>query len=92
MSTCRSCGAKLKWIKTKAGKNIPVDPEHVDWADADVGMTLVREEDGTVATKDTEDSRKRGTWYTSHFATCPDADDWRERNRSRSKAKEGVQN
>ena len=25
MSACKSCGAKIIWMKTKLGKNIPVD-------------------------------------------------------------------
>ena len=40
---CRSCQATIHWLKTAAGKNMPVDP------------------DGT-----------------SHFATCPDHQNWRK--------------
>ena len=28
---CRSCGARIMWIKTKSGKNMPVDPQFVDY-------------------------------------------------------------
>lgn len=24
--TCRNCGCHIMWVKTKAGKNMPVDP------------------------------------------------------------------
>lgn len=34
MSSCRNCGAAITWLKTKNGKNIPVNPETV--ADGDV--------------------------------------------------------
>jgi hypothetical protein len=27
MSACRSCGAAIVWLKTSAGKNMPVDAE-----------------------------------------------------------------
>jgi hypothetical protein len=27
MSKCKSCGAEIEWMKTKNGKNIPVDVE-----------------------------------------------------------------
>jgi len=27
--TCRGCGIYIEWIKTKAGKNMPVDPAGV---------------------------------------------------------------
>ena len=29
MSVCRGCGCAIDWIKTTAGKNMPVDPEPV---------------------------------------------------------------
>lgn len=35
MSNCRSCGAEIKWIKTKAGKDMPVNAK---------AMTVVSEE------------------------------------------------
>ena len=28
---CRTCGARIMWIKTKSGKNMPVDPQFVDY-------------------------------------------------------------
>jgi len=28
-SVCNRCGAPIVWLKTKSGKNIPVDPEDV---------------------------------------------------------------
>ena len=36
--TCRGCGIYIEWIKTKAGKDMPVDPE---------GATIITE-DGEV--------------------------------------------
>lgn len=29
MSLCRGCGASIEWIRTTAGRSIPVDPEPV---------------------------------------------------------------
>ena len=29
MSLCRGCGSQIEWIKTTAGRNMPVDPEPV---------------------------------------------------------------
>jgi len=28
---CRTCGARIVWIRTKAGKNMPVDPQFLDY-------------------------------------------------------------
>lgn len=30
ISKCRSCGADIVWMKTKKGKNIPVDYDHTN--------------------------------------------------------------
>lgn len=33
ISECRSCGASIVWLKTEAGKNMPVDADTVDEGD-----------------------------------------------------------
>ena len=35
MANCRSCGAEIIWLKTKAGKNMPVDLPHPGAIEAD---------------------------------------------------------
>ncbi len=62
---CRSCGQSIVWMKTEAGKNIPVDPESLDAEDLEADAT------GTAPLFDA----KR---HISHFATCPDADTHRK--------------
>ena len=63
-SKCRSCGAKIMWVETKKGKNMPIDYnedlEH-RWADICPG------------TKPMFDAES----MTSHFDTCPNASDHR---------------
>lgn len=54
---CKGCGFQIVWVKTKAGKNMPCDPE----------LVKVVTEDGDVV-----------TGRVSHFATCPNADDFRK--------------
>jgi len=44
MGSCRSCGARIAWTTSPAGRPAPLDPDGV-----------------------------------SHFATCPQASDWRGR-------------
>ncbi|MGE5585779.1 MAG: hypothetical protein ACM309_09680 [Bacillota bacterium] len=29
MTTCKGCGREIKWLRTEAGKQMPVDPEPV---------------------------------------------------------------
>ena len=66
MSNCRSCNKPIKWIKTPGGKNHPVD------AEPEKRWVFI----------DSEDFPELQGWnlmdtYTSHFATCPQADKWR---------------
>ncbi len=63
---CRSCGAYIVWLKTKAGKTMPVDADSVDDADAPVGAGEKPLFDANAG-------------HVSHFATCPNADKHRKR-------------
>lgn len=65
--TCRSCGAAIEWAELTSGKRMPFNPPIV--AVRTQGSIL--EGDGrTIEHVDTSVT-------TSHFATCPDAKDWR---------------
>jgi hypothetical protein len=63
--TCRSCGASITWYELTSGKRHPFDgePTYVRTAQADGRLV------GEIDT----------SFCTSHFATCPDAKDWRRR-------------
>jgi hypothetical protein len=78
--TCRSCGAPIWWAITEKGRRMPLDPPgtHPDpnlyaWRDH-VGILHVGAENPATIASLTE--------TTSHFATCPNADQHR---RPRSK-------
>ena len=60
---CSSCGQPVLWITTKNGSATPVDPKP-----AKVFMLRPGSEIGDLA-----------DGYTSHFATCPNADHHRAR-------------
>jgi hypothetical protein len=64
---CRSCGAPVEWAELTTGKLMPFDPPIVTVATlmpVIIGGRIVEEvAQATV----------------SHFATCPDAKDWRRR-------------
>jgi hypothetical protein len=82
VSTCRSCGARIRWAVTTAGKRIPVDEQPVD-----SGNVLLHEAPGgqdptaTVVGKRVQPGLfgDDGPRYVSHFATCPNADRHRRR-------------
>lgn len=80
MSKCRSCGAKIIWIITPAGKKMPCDPEPVYFKPAQDGELRLVTANGTIArgTK-AEKAEDALCGYVSHFATCPNADKHRRR-------------
>ena len=85
-STCKGCGATLRWIKTAAGKAMPCDPGRVVEFLSDLPvpgprLTLVTPEGQVVtgprATAITPGARSV-EGYVSHFATCPHANQFRK--------------
>jgi len=65
---CRSCGAPVEWAEIVSGKRMPFDPPFIvvrTQGNLLAGERTVEEVDSTVT--------------RSHFATCPDAQDWRRR-------------
>lgn len=73
MSTCRSCGASIRWaITERSGKRIPVDAEPV----AEGGNLLLTTDDPPIARVVSVDQLviDDGVRFVSHFATCPNAD------------------
>ena len=81
MSKCRSCGAEIKWIKMASGKSMPVDAKPISFVLTHPGeekaLTLVTDE-GKIARGYYDPSGDK-TGYTSHFATCPNAESFRKR-------------
>ena len=80
MSKCKSCGAEIKWIKTKSGRAMPVDPECHSMFRCDGSAVLITE-DGEVIKGElcSFEQGANATGYFSHFATCPNADSHRRR-------------
>lgn len=81
MSKCRSCGAPIIWITTKAGKAIPCDAEPIFFNLADLDdkdAKFLIKDDGEVA-KGIVNPAGDLVGHTSHFATCPQADKWRRK-------------
>lgn len=73
-ATCRSCGAPVIWCLTANGKRMPLDAEP-----ADDGDFVLAYGDPPLASRAPGRSLFDEDLFTSHFATCPDADQWRQR-------------
>lgn len=77
---CRSCGAAIRWTHTANGRSMPLDAEPV--ADGNVVFTgrTVRNDRGVARPEVRVESQPHdgAPRYLSHFATCPNADQWRK--------------
>lgn len=73
MSACRSCGEPIRWAKTSAGKNIPVDIEPTSEGN------IVFEDGVAVVLPALQAKTYDGEKFISHFVTCEDADKWRRK-------------
>lgn len=74
---CRSCGKPIRFIEMRSGKKMPVDPDLIAYADAKDGDVLVTEQGNTYKVN-LANRLPNVKGYVSHFATCPQADDWRK--------------
>ena len=72
--TCRNCGCQIMWVKTKAGKNMPVDPTMISYRRPGAGVKakekIVTPEGEVVCADKVSSESAEGFGYISHFATC----------------------
>lgn len=78
MSICRSCGQTIEWIETRQGKKMPLDPEYIEYDEADPGTVLITDGGNTYVVED-EQSYPNVRGRISHFASCPQAKVWRKK-------------
>lgn len=79
MSACRSCGAPIIWARTPSGRTIPIDRQPTDDGNVRVTYDGHKAHAQVVGKPDlfTADEPR----HTSHFATCPNADQHRKKDR-----------
>jgi hypothetical protein len=74
MSACRSCGASITWVTAaKSGKSLPLDAVSSPTGN----LVIVAGAVGKVRAADILDGPEVPR-FTSHFATCPNANEWRK--------------
>jgi hypothetical protein len=61
--TCKACKAKVKWIKTASGASMPLDAKPIKYYRKATTPLKYIQEEG----------------YTTHWATCPEADKFRKK-------------
>lgn len=70
-SNCRRCGNRILWVKTPAGKNMPVDPNLINYRAVPGGKERIVTPSGAViAGERCNPEGADGVGYISHFATC----------------------
>lgn len=71
---CRNCGCQIMWIRTKAGKNMPVDPTIISYRRPKDGVKgkekIITPEGETICADQVSSENAEGFGYISHFATC----------------------
>lgn len=71
-SACRVCGAPLKWIRTRKGKNMPCNAQPMPFWASDAGKTSVMTEAGDMVRCNLqgEPGKESGAGYRPHFQDC----------------------
>lgn len=71
---CAYCGRQIMWVRTKAGKNMPVDPTMINYRRPDAGKKaeekIVTPKGEVVSANRASSDEAEGFGYISHFATC----------------------
>lgn len=70
ITECRSCKAKIFWVKTEKGKAMPLDA--MPFPDGNIVLCEATETAHVLAKKEVG-SLQLGPRYKSHFATCPNS-------------------
>lgn len=75
-TTCKSCAAPIEWARTQKGHRIPLDP-----TPSETGNILLQDGIAVVIDAQSREGIDARTLRTSHFASCPDADQHRQHRR-----------
>ena len=70
MSTCRSCRASIRWVTTANDRLMPLDAEPNPDGNVEI-------HDGHAVVLEQLTIFNTGERWMPHFATCPDAEQWR---------------
>jgi len=78
MARCKGCGAEIDWIRTRTGKNMPIDPEPVFVIIGDGKEHFVTDEGEVISGRvvSTDDGTAEVA-FVPHWATCPVAGQFR---------------
>lgn len=78
--TCKGCDAPIHWAQVVGGKRVPIDPDPVDNGNL-VLVSLAPGERREVRYLRRGEDAGDAPRYVSHFATCPQAEQFRKGGR-----------
>lgn len=80
---CSKCGKQIMWVKTKAGKNMPCNPNFVYYKEQKDGKDRIVLDNGEVVAGMIQSypEHASGSGYISHFATCEAAQMFRKKKK-----------
>lgn len=80
VAVCRSCKRAIYWAFTDKGRRMPLDVAEVTFTTPKVWELSV-DDDGTPRAREFSPllPAEGCTLHVPHWATCPDADEWRNR-------------
>jgi hypothetical protein len=78
VSTCKGCGAEIRYVRTPAKTFIPCDPDVIlAWIHPGAVDKLVTIEGRVISVDLTGEGRPTCEGRVPHWATCPEADKFR---------------
>ena len=85
MATCKKCGASIIWLKPRGGKWMPADEGLIPYRQNPEGKDRLLNDYGETIRCDilTDGSIPTGMARRPHWATCPNADDFRKEKRGK---------
>lgn len=82
MAICKGCWRRIDWIRTAAGRSMPVDPEPIFVIEGGGSDRFVTDEGEIVTGRRAlpeEERRDLPVAFVPHWKTCPNAADFRRR-------------
>lgn len=74
MAKCRSCKARVEWCITEGGKTMPIDPEPTRYGNLIKTGAYVNGKAEVHTSTNRDELHGNEVRFTSHFATCANAD------------------
>lgn len=79
MAICKGCGASIWWNRTKNGKMIPCDITPIGFREVPGARGKIVTQDGRIVSCEFTDDPDAEKGFLPHFATCPNAADFKRR-------------